>query len=147
MGREAETSKPTPAASSSSSPSWVEAIISAGPPGPPQAQMTHPGRSEINDPHAVLSRTRCDYQELAAAHAAECELRGRGGVKRISAETGEKPVTNRAELQIEMRCDVSVLNLSLQMRRGAAREPLAQLLLISRLLLSSDMLSSDVASR
>lgn len=50
-------------------------------------------------------------------------------------------------MQITMRCDVAVLNLSVQMRHGAAREPLARLLLISRLPLSSDMLSSDVTSR
>lgn len=42
---------------------------------------------------------------------------------------------------------VAVLNLSVQMRRGATLQPVAQLLVISRLLLSPDMLSSDVAAR
>lgn len=45
----------SPAASSSSSPSWAEAIISGGPPGALQAQMTRGGRSLINDPHAAMS--------------------------------------------------------------------------------------------
>lgn len=50
-------------------------------------------------------------------------------------------------MQIVLCCDVAVLNLSVWMSRGAAREPLARLLLITRLLPSSDMSSSDVASR
>lgn len=50
-------------------------------------------------------------------------------------------------MQIVLCCDVAVLNLSVRMSRGAAREPLARLLLITRLLPSSDMSSSDVASR
>ena len=50
-------------------------------------------------------------------------------------------------MQIVLCCDVAVLNLSVRMRRGAAREPLARLLLITRLPPSSDMSSSDVASR
>lgn len=49
-------------------------------------------------------------------------------------------------MQIMMHCDVAVLNLSVQMRHGAVREPLARLLLISRFLLSPGMLSSDVLS-
>ena len=50
-------------------------------------------------------------------------------------------------MQIAMRCNVAVLNLSAQMSRGDAREPLAQLLLTSCLPLSSDMLFSNVTSR
>lgn len=50
-------------------------------------------------------------------------------------------------MQIAMLGNVAVLNLSVRMRRRAALEPFARLLLISRLLLSSDMLSLDVASR
>lgn len=45
----------SPAASSLSSPSWAGAIISGGPPGPPQVQMTRGGCSLINDPHAAVS--------------------------------------------------------------------------------------------
>ncbi len=55
-----------PAASSSSSPSRAEAIISSAPLGPLQAQMTHPGRSAINDPHAVLSHTHTHTHTLSA---------------------------------------------------------------------------------
>lgn len=45
-------------------------------------------------------------------------------------------------MKITICCEVAVLNLSVQMKPGAALEPLVQLLVISPLLLSSHMLSS-----
>lgn len=45
-------------------------------------------------------------------------------------------------MKIAICCEVAVLNLSVQMKPGAALEPLVQLLVISPLLLSSNMLSS-----